>query len=126
MNIHRVTANPKVQADEGKVAIERGPVVYCLEGDDNGSKLENMIIPDNAGLTATFKPDILGGVTVISGEAVKFEPAEDGMQIKSEKLTFKAIPYFVWINRGTTEMKVWFPRKVEDVILSKEEIVSND
>ena len=126
MNIHRVTANPKVQADEGKIAIERGPVVYCLEGDDNGSKLENIIIPDNAGLTATFKPDLLGGVTVISGEAVKFEPAEDGMQIKSEKLTFKAIPYFVWDNRGTTEMKVWFPRKVENVILSKEEIVSND
>jgi uncharacterized protein len=126
MNIHRVTANPNVQADEGKVAIERGPVVYCLEGDDNGSKLENIIIPDNAGLTATFKPDLLGGVTVISGEAVKFEPAEDGMQIKSEKITFKAIPYFVWDNRGTTEMKVWFPRKVEDVILSKEEIVSND
>ena len=124
MLIHRVTANPRVLADVGKVAIERGPVVYCLEGTDNGGTLENLIIPDNATLTASFNPDLLGGVTVIDGQAVKFAASDDGMQIKAEKIHFKAIPYFVWDNRGISTMQVWFPRKVNEVLVSKEEVVA--
>lgn len=105
MRIHRVEANQKVADDSGKVAIERGPIVYCLEGVDNGAELFKLVLPDTAKLSASFAPETLGGVVTISGEATITE----NKAVKSQKFT--AIPYFVWDNRGINEMKVWIPRK---------------
>lgn len=105
MNIHRVEANLKVVDDAGKVAIERGPIVFCLEGADNGAELFKFALPDTAKLSAIFAPEKLNGVVTISGEAMV-----DGDK-KAQTQTFTAIPYFVWNNRGINEMKVWIPRK---------------
>lgn len=120
MNIHRVIANSNVEADRGKIALERGPLVYCLEGIDNDNKLSNLIIPDNAALTASFAPDKLKGIEVITGEGIKFSPSEDGLSISSDKRKFTAIPYYVWNNRGINVMKVWIPNKIGDLLLAKE------
>lgn len=105
MSIRRVEANKNVADDFGKVAIERGPIVYCLEGVDNGAEFFKFVLPDTAKLSATFAPETLNGVVTISGEATITE----NKAIKSQKFT--AIPYFVWDNRGINEMKVWVPRK---------------
>jgi hypothetical protein len=105
MNIHRVEANHKVTDDLGKVAIERGPIVYCLEGADNGAELMKLALADTAKLSATFSPETLGGLVTISGEAT----ATGGKENQTQKIT--AVPYFVWNNRGANEMKVWIPRK---------------
>ena len=105
MNIHRVEANPKVADDSGKVAIERGPIVYCIEGADNGSELMKLALSDTARLSVNFSPETLSGVVTISGEATV--AGENGN--RSQKIT--AIPYFVWNNRGANEMKVWIPRR---------------
>jgi DUF1680 family protein len=105
MSIRRVTANEKVADDLGKVAIERGPIVYCLEGKDNGPELMKLALADTAKLSASFAPETLSGVVTISGEAT----VAGNKAIKSQKIT--AIPYFVWDNRGINEMKVWIPRK---------------
>ncbi|MDP4208451.1 MAG: glycoside hydrolase family 127 protein [Bacteroidota bacterium] len=120
MNIHRVEANVNVQDDKGKVAIERGPIVYCLEGLDNNGKVSNLILPDNAELSASFQSNKLNGVEVISGEAVAFETAADGLSIQTVKRKITAIPYYVWDNRGINEMRVWLPRKVKDIAISNE------
>jgi DUF1680 family protein len=120
MNVHRVVANSNVEADRGKIAIERGPVVYCLEGVDNDNKLSNLIIPDNAELTASFASDKLKGIEVITGEGIKFTPSEDGLSISSAKQKFTAIPYYIWNNRGINVMKVWIPNKIGDLLLAKE------
>ena len=105
MNIHRVESNQLVVENTGKVAIERGPIVYCLEGKDNGPELMKLALPDTAKLSATFAPEMLSGVVTISGEAT----VAGNKAVKSQKIT--AIPYFVWDNRGINEMKVWLPRK---------------
>ena len=120
MNIRRVLANDNVPADKGKVAIERGPIVYCLEGVDNGGKLGGMILPDNTPLTSSYAADKLSGVQIISGEANFFTPSADGLTILSDKRKITAIPYFVWNNRGANEMKVWIARKISDLKLGGE------
>ena len=105
MSIRRVEANQKVVDDLGKVAIERGPIVYCLEGTDNGQQLSKLVLPDGFALSSAFVPETLGGVVTISGEI----PVSGGATSQSQKIT--AIPYYAWDNRGINEMKVWIPRK---------------
>jgi len=105
MNIHRVEANEQVVQDAGLTSIERGPIVYCIEGKDNGTELMNFALADSAKLVAKYEPEMLGGVVTISGNA----------QVKASKTPevqkMTAIPYYVWDNRGINEMKVWLPRK---------------
>ncbi len=105
MEIRRVEANALVKDDSAKVAIERGPIVYCLEGVDNGPNLMKLALPDSSKLRAIFHPEELTGVVTISGGAVVVE----GKKEQAQKIT--AIPYFVWDNRGINEMKVWLPRQ---------------
>ncbi len=105
MSIRRVQANAQVADDAGKVAIERGPIVYCLEGADNGKDLMTLSLPDSSKLTESYNSGELSGIVTISGEA---EIAK-GKKVTAQKFT--AIPYFVWNNRGADEMKVWIPRK---------------
>lgn len=98
MDIRKVKSNELVKADSGKVAIERGPIVYCLEGVDN-PKIDQTEVTDNTQLTASFQPNLLNGVEVISGND------------QSLREQFTAIPYYVWNNRGADKMKVWVPEK---------------
>lgn len=102
MPIRRVTANEKVKADINKVALVRGPIVYCAEGIDNDKKVLDMIIPDEAELQTEYRTNMLGGVTVITADMAD----KDG---KGRKLT--AIPYYAWSHRGPGEMAVWMSRK---------------
>ena len=118
MNIHRVEANEKVKDDRGKIAIERGPVVYCLEGIDNNNNLNTIILPDNAPLSVKFQPAKLNGINEISGEAIVLEIATDGLSVLTKKQPFTAIPYYAWSNRGINQMKVWLPRKVKEITIS--------
>jgi hypothetical protein len=100
MPIRRVIALEAVEEDAGKVALERGPIVYCAEGADNGGRVLDLALLDQAGLQAEFRPGFLGGVVVLSGKAVGSSGERD----------FLAIPYFAWANRGAGEMAVWLPR----------------
>ena len=95
MPVRRVLANDNVAEDRGKAAIQRGPVLYTLEGVDNGGSLKDLKLPLDAALTSTFKPDFLGGVQVVTG--------------KVGDRTVTAIPYYAWNNRGKGEMEVWVP-----------------
>ncbi|HZL11665.1 MAG TPA: glycoside hydrolase family 127 protein [Prolixibacteraceae bacterium] len=104
MSIRRVVANQKVSDDLGKVVLERGPIVYCLEGVDNGAGLNTLALPDSSKLTSSFNSAELSGIVTISGDAT----IDNGKKMTTQKIT--AIPYFVWNNRGANEMKVWIPR----------------
>jgi len=105
MNIHRVEANEQVVQDAGLTSIERGPIVYCIEGKDNGTELMNFALADSAKLVAKYEPEMLGGVVTISGNAL----VKASKTPEVQRMT--AIPYYVWDNRGINEMKVWIPRK---------------
>lgn len=100
MNVRRIKAHDKVTADRGMLALERGPVVYCLEGQDQpGGTVFDKYIPDGTDIQAAFDPELLGGIMVLSG-TVGDTP-------------FKAIPYSTWNNRGTDQMTVWIPASAE-------------
>ena len=71
MPSRRIKAHPKVEADIGRVALGRGPIVYCLEAVDNGGRVRNLVISPAAQLTTEYRPDVLGGVTVVKGPALR-------------------------------------------------------
>jgi DUF1680 family protein len=114
MPVRRVVANDLVAADAGLVALERGPIVFCAEGVDNGGDVLDMVVPDSAKLRSLFRPDLLGGVQVITGPATVYVTAKDG-KAEAKKLEFQAVPYYAWANRGGGEMSVWLPRTREAI-----------
>ena len=121
MPVRPVFANPAVRQLEGRLALQRGPLVYCLEGIDNGAATGSIL--DRISLdpqeivrtfTAEFRTDLLGGVTVIRGRGFTIDAAgwhEDlyHNQTPSEvEVPITALPYCVWDNRTPSEMRVWF------------------
>ena len=117
MPIQRVAAHPRVAEDAGKVALQRGPLVFCLEQCDNAALVRSIELPDKAKLSARFDQKLFGGAVVIEGEALAptptgwkgqlYQPAS-ATQLKPVK--FRAIPYCLWDNREGGAMTVWLPR----------------
>jgi DUF1680 family protein len=102
MEVRRVLADERVTENNGRVALERGPVVFCAEGIDNNGKTENIILPDDSKLTSRYVNDLIGGISVIEGKAITRDT--NGATSLSD---FTAIPYFAWLNRGNGEMDIW-------------------
>jgi DUF1680 family protein len=99
MPVQQVYAHEKVQADKGKVALMRGPIVYCVEGADHpGVDMAQLVLPRKPGFRAEHRAELLGGVTVLQGKALA-----DGQR----PVTVTAIPYYAWGNREKGAMKVW-------------------
>lgn len=103
MDVRRIVANDNAEDDRGKMALERGPIVFCLEGADQADhKVFNKYILDSAPVSAHFEQDLLNGVMVLEGSAKELQ--HDG-EVKDVK--FRAIPYSTWNNRGGEQMEVW-------------------
>jgi len=114
MNIRRVVAHDSVEADLGKVAVERGPIVFCAEGVDNKSRIvHQLMLADSLELTTAFEAKKLNGVQVIQGDALEVRLTEDQEDFLLEPIPFKMIPYYSWAHRGRTEMAVWLALKPE-------------
>ncbi len=111
MPVRRVIAHENVEDDKGKIAIQRGPVVYCAEWPDytDGNVL-NLLLQDNEVLDSKFRKDLLNGVQVIEGQAVALAHSEKDDSIIETKVPFLAIPYYAWAHRGPGQMTVWLPR----------------
>jgi DUF1680 family protein len=101
MSVRRVAAHDSVEADRGKVALERGPLVYALESVDNGEKVRSLSVDAGANTQSPYRRALLGGVTVLEGAAY-----EGG-----QKQSFTAVPYYAWAHRGSSKMAVWMDRK---------------
>ncbi len=104
MPVRRVYAHENVTFNRGRVALMRGPVVYCLEGVDHDFSVLDMRLPDDSELRAEHRPDLLGGVTVVRGQ---------GLAGGTEPVEFTAVPYYAWQNRGIDEMTVWVIESAE-------------
>jgi uncharacterized protein len=102
MPVRRVVADERVEADRGKVAIERGPLVYAAEGVDNNNSVLDLVIPRTAKFDIERRPELLGGITVLKSTA------SDG---KGASRPLMLIPYYAWSHRGVGEMAVWFSRE---------------
>jgi DUF1680 family protein len=109
MPVRRVTANSKVSADRGRVALQRGPLVYCAEWPDNPEgHVRNLMLPDDAELETEFRRDLLNGVTVVKSKVISFKKDAAG-NVEKKQVDLVAIPYYAWANRGPGEMVVWLP-----------------
>lgn len=112
MPVRRVLCNEQVEENRGRVAIERGPLVYCAEGADHDGKVLDLFLEDGVKLTPEKRPDLLGGVTILTGTAQRAVRAgEDTAAGQPAKLTM--IPYYSWCHRGANEMAVWLPRTID-------------
>ena len=109
MPVRRVTGNRQIEATRGKVALERGPIVYCLEGIDNDKTVSDLSLPDEAKVTAAFQGDLLGGVTVLTATAARVNRTP-GDKTQQTPAPIVAVPYAFWNNRGQSEMTVWIGR----------------
>ena len=103
MDVRRIVANDNAEDDRGKVALERGPIVFCLEGSDQADgKVFNKYILNSANISAQYDANLLNGVMTLSGNAKELQ--QDGT-VKDVKI--RAIPYSTWNNRGAQQMEVW-------------------
>ncbi|HTJ47920.1 MAG TPA: glycoside hydrolase family 127 protein, partial [Cyclobacteriaceae bacterium] len=111
MPLRRVQANAKVEADKDKLAIERGPLVYCAEWPDNkDNRVLNLVLSPDVKLAGEYKPDFLKGLYEVKGMG-QFASRTSATEVKTEDTEVKLIPYYAWAHRGAGEMTVWLPDK---------------
>jgi uncharacterized protein len=116
MPVERVYAHPNVAAVAGRAALQRGPLVYCLESVDNGPQLNAVRLPRSAALEPALESDLLGGVVTLAGEALRTSDSGwtglyRAYPTAPHKFALKAVPYYTWDNRAEGDMLVWL---VED------------
>jgi len=107
MPVREVQANAHLQEDAGKVAIQRGPLMYCLEWKDNGGKVSDISLPAGAKLEPVAQDGALGRITVLKGEGMR----KDSVSGTTRPVAVTMIPYYTWANRGAGEMTVWMDKK---------------
>lgn len=106
-----VKANQKVAADQGRVAIERGPIVYCAEWPDNDCNVHNILLNQHPQLQVTQEPEELYGINKITTQAQALSYDVTGkLTVKDVALTL--IPYYAWAHRGEGDMEVWLPIEI--------------
>lgn len=106
-----VRANEKVTADRGRVAIERGPIVYCAEWPDNDFNVHNILLNQHPSFQVVDKPDLLYGIREITTDAQALSyDAAGKLAVKDVNLTL--IPYYAWAHRGEGDMEVWLPIEI--------------
>lgn len=113
MEIRMVESHKKVVSNKNRLAIERGPIVYCVEGIDNKEEVFNLLLPEFAPITTQWKPDLLGGIIIIKADVPSFVVKESGEEVKTQSHKLVAIPYYAWSHRGIGEMAVWLPRRAK-------------
>jgi len=116
MPVERMVPHPDIRHDAGQIALQRGPIVYCLEEVDNGARLANVALPQDAALETRFDASLFGGVSVIHAEGVRIESMawtgdiylpHSAVNYQRSPAPITAIPYFLWANRAPGEMRVW-------------------
>lgn len=113
MQTQRVAANPKVEADAGRFALKRGPMIYCLEGRDQpDERVLNLLVPDTVSIFSKFENGLFGGVQTLNFNGFLVKKKISPVEAELQKLNLKAIPYFLWANRGRDNMLVWLPHEL--------------
>jgi DUF1680 family protein len=113
MPVELVESHPAVAQNAGMVAIQRGPLVYCLEQADNNIPLHRIILPRDAEFKTSFDPNLLGGVVKITANVLVTDDSDWGDALyrpgktATKPFTITAIPYYAWDNREPGEMRVW-------------------
>lgn len=114
MDVKRIVAHKNLKDDLGKVALQRGPFIYCAEWPDNGGKVSNLLLPNAVVVTPEYRPEMLNGITVLKADVPAIQ-IHDGSRVTTTTQPFVAIPYYAWAHRGKGEMMIWFPTRIKDI-----------
>ena len=111
MTVLQIVAHPNVTENIDRIALQRGPLVYCLEQVDNGRHMKHMVLTPKTTFTVEQRDDLLNGITVIKGKGRvrNFDKEE------SDTMEITAVPYYAWDNRQGGAMAVWLPENPEAV-----------
>ena len=128
MQVHRVVTSDLVGENRGKVALERGPIVYCLEWCDNDGRVLSSVVSDDAAVTVEDDSQTFEGMAVktlkIQGQRMAYDEHD---QKTAETITLTAIPYYAWDNRGIDgEMAVWLARTEDAATVIREKVAHTD
>lgn len=114
MRMHEIQANNRVRSDLDRVAIQRGPLIYCMEETDQKAPLHLYHLPINATFNYAYKPELLQGVGTIEVNALRSEIDNPDLALyhdyqppRDKQERIQLIPYFAWANRSSGEMQVW-------------------
>ena len=103
MPVRRVQSHPSIAENIGKVALERGPLVYCVEGIDHEGKALDLVLSEGSEVYVEFDSNLLNGLVAIKGKALQNENLRE----------LTAIPYYAWSHRGVGEMAVWLDQEIK-------------
>ena len=110
MDIKKISANEQVKADKDRFALQRGPIMYCLEGPDNkDAAVMNIVVDKNTPIQAVYKPELLNGVMTLEMKGSSTKRQLNSADLLKSTQNVIAIPYYSWANRGPGEMEVWIP-----------------
>jgi len=112
MPIRRVVSHDNIKDNAGRIAVQRGPVVYCFEGVDNPQGVAKLALQANARLRTEYHGDLLGGIVTVKGQGRIQQPQQESKMVLNS-IEVVAIPYYAWAHRGKSEMAVWLPESAE-------------
>lgn len=112
MEPRTVKAHPKVEADRGRVAVERGPIVYCAEWPDNDFDVLSILMNKKPQFTLTEKPEMLEGIVTLTTDGQTLAYDENG-RLVAKDVNLTLIPYYAWCHRGSGNMAIWLPQNLE-------------
>ncbi len=115
MAARKIAARADVIEDRDRVALQRGPLVYCIEGADNSGQVWNVVLPGDAVLSEAAHQVLRENVVALHADALSAMPSDDGKSVVVQKRRVTAIPYYAWANRGPNQMQVWLPTRIKGV-----------
>lgn len=118
MHVNKIISKDSVQFNRDRIALQRGPLVYCVEGKDNASNAFNFIVPDKTDFKTEPYKILNEPVTALTATVPVIDVTNSGTSVQTENKIITAIPYYTWCNRGSNQMQVWLPTKIKDVKLN--------
>lgn len=115
MDVRRVYSRSEVKANVERVALQRGPLIYCVEGTDNDGKALNIVLPKTAQVVTAQQQVLTENVVSLEADATVLSVMPGGENVQAVKKKIRAVPYYTWNNRGAGQMLVWLPQRILDI-----------
>ena len=119
MKVRKILSNPAVKQNKNRIALQYGPLVYCVEGANDEFEARGVMVQDCTTFEISYESSLLGGVNVLRFEAPVVTVSHDGLSVSTLRKKITAIPYFSWSNRGSTDMQVWLPSSIQQININE-------
>jgi uncharacterized protein len=118
MNVQTIAARKEVKQNNDRLAIQCGPLLYCVEGTDNNNQAWNILLPPKTQFSKVMDTILNEKIVSLKANVPVVTVSPDGTNVRTETKTITAIPYYTWGNRGQTQMQVWLPSTIKDIKLN--------